>query len=52
MENLNSILPKGEFFPIPLVSSISFGAPVVLGDGESKREFLGRARQAILELMG
>jgi 1-acyl-sn-glycerol-3-phosphate acyltransferase len=50
MENLNRILPKGEFFPIPLISSISFGAPLVLGDGETKREFLERARQAILEL--
>jgi 1-acyl-sn-glycerol-3-phosphate acyltransferase len=50
MENLNRILPKGEMFPIPMVSSISFGAPLVLGAGEKKPVFLDRARQAVIAL--
>lgn len=50
IENLNRILPKGELVPIPLVSSISFGPPIKLQPNERKREFLERARNAIIEL--
>lgn len=50
MENLNRILPKGELLPVPLISSISFGAPLTLGDGEHKKDFLQRAMQAITDL--
>jgi len=50
MENLNRILPKGEMLLVPLVSSISFGRPLVLNEGENKTTFLGRARQALLDL--
>jgi len=50
MENLNRILPKGEQFPIPLISSISFGPPIKLEEGEHKKDFLRRARQAIIDL--
>lgn len=47
LENLNRILPKGEFLPIPLLGNISFGCPIALREGEGKREFLDRARKAI-----
>lgn len=50
LENLNRILPKGEFVPVPLMSSISFGQPVMLRENEGKKEFLERARQAVVEL--
>jgi len=50
LENLNRILPKGGLFPIPMVSSISFGRPLVLQEGEKKQDFLDRARQAVLTL--
>jgi len=50
MENLNRILPKGEFFPVPLLSSISFGPPLTLGDSESKHDFVKRARDAVIAL--
>jgi 1-acyl-sn-glycerol-3-phosphate acyltransferase len=50
LENLNRILPKGGIFPIPLVSSISFGRPLVLREGEKKHDFLDRARNAVLAL--
>ncbi len=50
LENLNRILPKGELLPVPLISSISFGPPFKLDDGENKKDFLKRARQAIIDL--
>lgn len=52
LDNLNRILPRGEVLPVPLLSSITIGAPMWLHDGESRDEFLERARQAILQLKG
>jgi 1-acyl-sn-glycerol-3-phosphate acyltransferase len=52
MENLGRVLPKGEFVPVPLLCSVNFGAPMRLRDGEDKASFLGRARQALLDLAG
>jgi 1-acyl-sn-glycerol-3-phosphate acyltransferase len=50
LENLNRILPKGEVLPVPLLSSVTFGAPLQAAPGETKREFLGRAREAVRRL--
>lgn len=50
IDNLNRILPKGEFTPVPLLSHIAFGSPIRVRDGESKSDFLERARNAVLEL--
>ncbi len=50
MENLNRILPRGEVLPVPLLSSITIGPPMWLERGETKAEFLDRARQAVLNL--
>jgi 1-acyl-sn-glycerol-3-phosphate acyltransferase len=50
IDNLNRILPKGEFTPVPLLSHIAFGQPIRVGDGEAKGDFLERARKAVLEL--
>jgi 1-acyl-sn-glycerol-3-phosphate acyltransferase len=50
LENLNRILPKGSIIPIPIISSISFGEPLVLRPNESKHDFLERAREAIVAL--
>ena len=36
IENLNRILPKGEFLPVPLLGSVSFGTPMKLENGEAK----------------
>ena len=52
MENLGRVLPKGEIIPVPLLCSINFGAPMRLLPGEEKQAFLGRVRQALLELAG
>lgn len=50
MENLNRILPRGEFMPVPLLSSITIGHPIWLEAGEPKSEFLLRAREAVRAL--
>ncbi len=50
LENLNRILPKGEVLPVPLLSSVTFGPPLCLGEGEHKAEFLQRARGALCRL--
>ena len=50
LENLNRVLPKGEFLPIPAASSVTFGQPLRLESGESRSDFLSRARQALREL--
>ena len=50
IENLNRILPKGEFLPVPLLGSISFGAPIRLTAGEQKTAFLQRAQLAVKAL--
>jgi 1-acyl-sn-glycerol-3-phosphate acyltransferase len=50
IDNLNRILPKGEYTPVPLLSHIAFGQPIRVAEGESKDAFLTRARNAVLEL--
>ena len=50
IENLNRVMPKGEFVPIPLLCTVTFGAPLSVRDGEDKDAFLGRARTALLGL--
>src|SRR5262249_35656800 len=50
VDNLNRILPKGEFLAVPLLSSISFGTPLRLDAAESKQAFLERARSAVVDL--
>jgi 1-acyl-sn-glycerol-3-phosphate acyltransferase len=50
MENLNRVLPRGEVLPVPLLSCITIGPPMWLEAGESKANFLQRARQNVLRL--
>ncbi len=50
IDNLNRVLPRGEFLPVPLLSCISFGPPLWLERGEAKLDFLARARRAVLSL--
>ena len=50
IDNMNRILPRGEFLPVPLLSCITFGPPMWLESGESKVNFLTRARQAVQRL--
>jgi 1-acyl-sn-glycerol-3-phosphate acyltransferase len=50
IDNLNRVLPRGEFLPVPLLSCISFGPPLWLEQGEAKLDFLARARRAVMAL--
>jgi 1-acyl-sn-glycerol-3-phosphate acyltransferase len=50
IENLNRVMPKGEIVPIPLLCTVTFGAPVQLAAGEDKSGFLERSRAALLAL--
>ncbi|MDO4558606.1 MAG: lysophospholipid acyltransferase family protein [Planctomycetia bacterium] len=50
LDNMNRILPRGEVLPLPLLSTVNFGPPIWLERGESKTDFLTRARNAIVRL--
>jgi hypothetical protein len=50
IENLNRVMPKGEVVPVPLLCTVTFGAPMHLEPGEDKTAFLDRASAALLAL--
>jgi 1-acyl-sn-glycerol-3-phosphate acyltransferase len=50
IDNVNRVMPKGEFLPVPLLCSVTFGAPLRVGADEGKAAFLDRARSALLAL--
>ena len=50
LQGTHRILPKGRFVPIPRATSVTFGEPMYLQEGESKANFLRRAREAVLAL--
>jgi 1-acyl-sn-glycerol-3-phosphate acyltransferase len=52
IDNLSRVLPKGEFLPLPLLCSVTFGTPMRPGDGEDRKAFLERARTELLALSG
>jgi 1-acyl-sn-glycerol-3-phosphate acyltransferase len=50
IENARRVMPKGEFLPVPLLCSVNYGAPLRMKAAEEKAAFLGRLRQALLDL--
>lgn len=50
LENLYRSMPKGQLLPVPMTCTVWLGQPIHLHDGESKAEFLDRARRAIVEM--
>ena len=50
IENMSRVLPKGAVLPIPLLCRVIFGPPVTLKEGEDRKNFLTRARDALLAL--
>lgn len=50
LENLNRILPKSDLLPLPIIGSLTLGAPVFLQPDETKTDFLARARESVLGL--
>jgi len=50
INNVQNVLPKGERVPVPILCSVTFGAPMQLEAGEERRAFLERARQTVMAL--
>lgn len=50
INNLNRVMPKGEFVPIPLICTVTFGEALRIGADEEKATFLQRAEAALLAL--
>ena len=50
IDNVQRVMPKGEVVPVPILCSVTFGAPIQLQPGEDKRVFLDRARAAVVAL--
>lgn len=50
IDNVQRVMPKGEVVPVPILCSVTFGAPLQLQAGEDKRAFLARAREAVMAL--
>ncbi|RFO95871.1 1-acyl-sn-glycerol-3-phosphate acyltransferase [Rhodoferax lacus] len=50
INNVQHVLPKGEVVPVPVLCSVTFGAPVQVQPGEACKPFLERARSAVIAL--
>lgn len=50
IHNVQRVMPKGEVVPVPVLCSVTFGAPITLGPEEDRTAFLVRAREAVVEL--
>jgi len=50
IDNVQRVMPKGEVVPVPILCSVTFGAPMQINAGEDKRAFLARARDAVIAL--
>ncbi len=48
IDNVQRVMPKGEVVPVPILCTVTFGAPMQLEPQEDKRAFLERARAAVL----
>ena len=50
INNVQRVMPKGEVVPVPILCSVTFGAPIELAPDEERRPFLDRARRAVIAL--
>ena len=50
INNIQRVMPKGEVVPVPLLCSVTFGAPMQLLPGEDRKPFLTRARDEVIAL--
>ncbi|MGM9514624.1 lysophospholipid acyltransferase family protein [Roseateles sp. DB2] len=50
IDNVQRVMPKGEVVPVPILCTVTFGAPMQLKEGEDKRAFLERARAEVMAL--
>jgi len=50
INNVQRVMPKGEVVPVPVLCSVTFGAPMCVLPGEDCVSFLQRARASVLAL--
>jgi 1-acyl-sn-glycerol-3-phosphate acyltransferase len=50
IDNVQRVMPKGEVVPVPILCSVTFGAPMQVQEDEDKAAFLARAREAVMAL--
>lgn len=50
INNINRVLPKGKFLPVPLLCDVRIGEPFQLEADEEKHAFLARSHQLLLSL--
>jgi 1-acyl-sn-glycerol-3-phosphate acyltransferase len=50
LENLHRSMPKGKHIPLPILCTIRIGDPITRIESEEVRDFLDRAREAIVRL--
>lgn len=50
INNVQRVMPKGEVVPVPILCSVTFGAPMQLEPGEDRQAFLARARDTVIAL--
>jgi 1-acyl-sn-glycerol-3-phosphate acyltransferase len=50
IDNIQRVMPKGEVVPVPILCSVTFGAPVRVEPDEDRHAFLDRARASVIAL--
>jgi len=50
IENAKRVMPKGKLLPLPLLCSLTVGAPITIGADEPRDDFVARTRDALLAL--
>jgi 1-acyl-sn-glycerol-3-phosphate acyltransferase len=50
IDNIRRVIPKGQWLPVPMVCSVTYGAPLTIDSTEEKDAFTRRAEAAVLAL--
>lgn len=50
IENAKRVMPKGKLLPLPLLCTLTVGAPITISAEESREAFVARTRTALLSL--
>ena len=50
IENARRVMPKGKLLPLPLLCTLTVGAPLTIASGEERDAFVARTRDALLAL--
>jgi 1-acyl-sn-glycerol-3-phosphate acyltransferase len=50
IDNVQRVMPKGEVVPVPILCTVTYGAPTQIKEGEDKKTFLERTRNEVIAL--